>query len=125
MDEMENRNVPEMANVVDLDDQVAQLRHLVISALVLLIIISGTLNIFFLRQYRTVKGEFKVMEPQARAYIEDYQKNHAAATDEFIRKLSVYSTTHKDFEPIAVKYGLKPASGTAPAPSAGSNAPKK
>lgn len=102
------------------------LRHLIVSTLVLMLVISGTLNLFFWREYKTTKRDLAAYQPGATQMITDYEKNRRSAIDEFLRKLTAYGQTHKDFEPIVLKYGLKSAATNAvAAPSAPSPSGKK
>lgn len=53
------------------------------------------------------------MRPQAVQVVEDYQKN-ALAIQNFEKQLVSFGSTHPDFRPILIKYGLV-ANPTAPA----------
>ena len=48
----------------DAQQQCESLRQLVVSLMVLVIVVSGTLNIFFLRQYRDARRELDRIGPQ-------------------------------------------------------------
>ena len=95
----------------DLQAQFDALRHLVTSILILLIVISGTFNIYLLRQWRTVSKELAQIQPQAAQLILDYQKS-GPLMDDFVNKITEYGRTHSDFAPIMVKYNLRPAAAT-------------
>jgi len=121
MDEIENKSVPTpAANSGDLREQVESLRHLVGSILILLVIVSGTLTIFLLRELKNTSAQLDAFRPGATNMIAIYQKQQAPAMDEFIKKIQQYGQTHRDFDPVLFKYGLKnpPSSGAAPAPIA-------
>jgi hypothetical protein len=147
MNELENPILPETDTVSELKGQVARLWHVLVTSLALLIVMSGTLNVYFRREQANVSGELKQMEEfiannsardkgapgetksarqRARASIESYA-NRDAAIKEFARKLTAYGVTHKDFDPIATKYGLKPTPGavTTPSPAPAANPPRK
>jgi len=101
----------------DLQSQIASLRSLVNSMLVLLIIVSGTLNIFFWRQYKTSKTDLNALSQQAPAMIAEYNSKQGPIMDEFIKKITEYGRSHPDFAPIMTKYGLnqlKPATNALP-----------
>lgn len=106
------------------------LQQTVNTMLVLLVVVSGTLTIFLVRQWRFAKTDLDVLRPQAAQIISDYNRLSAPAMQEFLRKLGEYSKTHPDFAPIAAKYHLndvaaKPGSGplvASPAPA--SSVPK-
>ncbi len=99
--------------------QLDSLRNLLNTLLVLTLVISGTLNIYFLRQYRNAKTDLGAIRPQATGMIAEYQKTSGPAMDEFIRKITDFGRTHADFAPIMNKYQLnKAASNAAPAAAA-------
>ena len=98
------------------------LRQLVVSMLVLLIVISGTLNVFLLRQARTSRQELEAFRPQVNGITAQYEKNVGPAMDEFVRKLAGFGKTHPDFAPIINHY-LPGTPG--PAPAAPANATGK
>ncbi len=111
----------------DLQAQVDALRNLLNTVLVLALVVSGTLNIYFLRQYRNAKGDLRSIQTQATAMVAEYEKTTGPAMDEFIRKVTEYGRTHSDFAPIMNKYQLnKSAStGAAPATAVAPGGPKK
>jgi hypothetical protein len=92
-----------------------QLQLLVASLLLVVIVISGTLTIYLLRQWRFVQGELDAVTPQATQLLSEHTNNYAMMQD-FVKKLAEYGRTHPDFEPIANKYHLNdllPKPGTA------------
>jgi cytoskeletal protein RodZ len=104
----------------ELQAQYEELRHLVVSAMVLLLIVSGALNLYLLRQWRFTKTDLDAVRPQATQLITDYNRS-AVAVQDFIKKLADFGRSHPDFAPIAAKYHLiemtsKP--GSAPPASA-------
>jgi hypothetical protein len=105
-------------NLGQLRAECDSLRHLTISMLILLIIVSGTLSIFLLRQYRNSQDELLQAQQQISAVMPQYQKVKPA-WDDIDRKLAEYAKSHPDFNDIAIKYGLKQ-----PAPSTGKAAPQ-
>ena len=109
--------LPTEAN--DLQAQLDALRHLVVSILVLLVVISGTLNIYLLRQWINTSKDLAGVRPQAAQLIADYQKS-APMMDDFVKRVIDYGQTHPDFAPVLAKYGLKPAApaGAVPVTSA-------
>ena len=109
--------------VNDLQAQYDALRHLVVSVLILVIVISGTLNIYLLRQWRTVKRELTGFRPQAAQVIAEYQKVSGPLMTDFVKKIAEYGRTHPDFAPILTKYNLKPAGATGAPPAAPTSPP--
>ena len=103
----------------DLQAQFDGLRQTLNTMLVLLVVVSGTLTIFLVRQWRFAKTDLDMLRPQATQIINDYNRLSAPAMQDFVLKLVDYSKGHPDFAPIAAKYHLndslaKPAAGTSP-----------
>ena len=121
MDNLENKT-PIQAGESDLQAQLDALRHLVKSTLILLIVVSGTFNIYLLRQWRTVSKELAQMRPQAAQLIEDYKKS-GPMMDDFISKIADYGRAHPDFAPILAKYNLRPAGATSVPPAIPASSP--
>lgn len=99
----------------ELRAQYHQLQQLVSSILLVLIVISGTLTVFLLRQWRFVKTELDAVAPQAAQVLTNYSNNFALS-QEFARKLAEYGRNHPDFTPIVNRYRLDavlPKPGTA------------
>jgi hypothetical protein len=120
-DNLTSSSSPSASNNGDLQGQVESLRSLVNTILVLCLVISGTLNIYFLRQYRNAKADLSAIRPQATAMVAEYEKTTGPAMDEFVKKITEYGKTHADFAPIMNKYQLNktPATGASnPAPAA-------
>jgi len=120
MDNLDNKT-PLQPNANDLQAQYDALRHLVVSILILVIVISGTLNIYLLRQWRTTSKDLVGIRQQAAQMFADYQKMSGPYTD-FLKKVTEYGRTHPDFVPILAKYNLKPAGATS-APAATPKSP--
>ena len=123
MDDLDTKT-PVQPEASDLQRQYDDLRYLVVSVLVLVIVISGTLNIYLLRQWRTTSRDLAAIRPQAAQMIGEFQRSSGPAMSDFIKKLTEYGRTHPDFAPIMVKYGLRPATN-APTAMPASPAPKK
>ena len=104
------------AELSELREQYESLRHLVFSSMVLLLIVSGALNLYLLRQWRFTKTDLANVKPQAVQLITDYNKSVGGMQD-FVKKLGDYSRTHPDFAPIAAKYRLADISKPAAPPS--------
>jgi|SRR6266853_6273243 len=111
---------PSQPAAYDLQTQFEGLRQTLNTMLVLLVLVSGTLTIFLVRQWRFAKTDLDMLRPQAAQIISDYNRVSAPAMQEFVRKLADYSKSHPDFAPIAAKYHLsdsvaKPGAGALPA----------
>ena len=107
---------PDANGSEDLKETCAALRHQLNSALILLLVVSTTMTIFFLRQVTLSNREKAAL----RSEVMNYQTNAIPALQDFTRKLQDYARTHPDVMPILLKYGAVP---TAPAPAPA--APKK
>src|SRR5258705_4208832 len=122
MEDFENKQ-PVQPTINDLQAQLDSLRHMVISVLVLLIVVSGTFNLYLLRQVKYARLDLKGVRPQAAAMLEEYNRVNAPLMQEFLKKITEYSKTHPDFTPTFTQYaippppitGRPPASTTSPA----------
>jgi hypothetical protein len=115
--------MPSQPGLTDLQDQISALRHLAVSILILLVVISGTFTIYLLRQWRTVHKELAGFRPQANQLVSDYQRVSAPVMSDFVKKVTEYGRTHADFMPVLAKYGLKPGSSTGAAPATATSPP--
>jgi len=102
--------------VNDLQAEVDSLRHLVVSILILLIVVSGTLSIYLLRQWRTTSREVAAIRPQVAQMAGIYQRDEAAWMQDIVKKFTEYGRTHPDFMPLLAKYNLKPTAATGAPP---------
>ena len=113
----------------DLQEQVDSLRHLLVSVLVLMIVVSGTFNLYLLRQVKYARMDLTGVRPQAVQMINEYNRVNAPQIQEFLRKITEYGKTHPDFAPILTKYGVRATPITNASPisptSAPAAAPKK
>lgn len=109
-------NTPSPTNSGDLQAQIDSLRSLINTILVLVIVVSGTLNIYFWRQFRSSKTDLNNIVQQASVVVKEYDTKNGPAVDEFLKRITEYGRTHPDFEPIMKKYQLnqvKPAAAPA------------
>ena len=104
-------------SATDLQAQFDELRHLIVSVLILVLIVSGTFNIYLLRQWRSTSRDLAAIRPQATQMIADYQKVSGPLITDFLKKVTEYGRSHPDFTPVLAKYGLKPTAATAAAPA--------
>jgi hypothetical protein len=116
MDTLENTptNHSELA---DLKSECASLRQLLGGLLVLVIVISGTFNIYLWRQFRMTQSELKGLRPDVGQLVADYQRVSVPAISDFLKKLNDYEKTHPDFTPILLKYNLKASAITGAPPA--------
>ena len=113
-----NTPTPSQPAPSNLPAELEALRHLIVSILILTVVISGTLNFYLLRQWRSTSKDLAVIRPQAAQMLTEFQK----VMNDFMKKVTDYAQTHPDFLPILSKYGIKPASA-AGVPPAGAKAP--
>jgi hypothetical protein len=125
MDNLDNKT-PVQPDLSDLQAQYDALRHLIVSLMILVVVISGTLNIYLLRQWRSTSKDLTAIRPQATQMIAEFQKVSGPLMQDFVKKIADYGRTHPDFVPVLAKYGLKPSSPTNPPPATpATTAPKK
>jgi hypothetical protein len=108
---------PLQAEPNHLQAQCDALRQTLNSLMVLLFLVSGTLTIYLVRQWRFTQRDLEAFRPQATQFISEYAKG-APTMQEFVNKLAEYGKTHPDFAPIVAKYRLNDIAG-----KAGSNVP--
>ncbi len=116
MDNLENKP-PSPSEPSQLQAELDSLRNLVVSILVLLVVVSGTLTVYLARLAKTAGQELDSVRPQVNTMVAQYQqylKNAGPVQDKFIRDLTEYGSRNPDFVPILNKHGLKPAAGNAP-----------
>jgi hypothetical protein len=125
MDNLDNKT-PVQPELGDLQAQYDALRHMLVSLMVLVVVMSGTFNIYLLRQWRSTSKDLTAIRPQATQMVAEFQKVSGPVMQDFVRKITDYGRTHPDFAPVLAKYGLKPITPTNP-PSAlpTTTAPKK
>jgi hypothetical protein len=113
-------STPAQPDVSQLQEQCDALRHLVVSLMVLLLVVSGTLNIYLMRQWRFAQTDLR----NAKQVIASVNAN-AAAINDFVNKLGEYGRTHPEFGPILTKYGVKANTPSGPAGAAPTAPPRK
>ena len=107
MDNLENKTVIQ-PDATDLQTELESLRHLVVSVLILMIVVSGTLSIYLLRQWRTTTKDLANIRPQVQRMVEVYQKDEFPWMQDILKKFTEYGRTHPDYMPILAKYNVKP-----------------
>lgn len=114
MDSTENNFSTETAPE-NLEAEVSSLRQQVWTLLVFLLVVSGTLSIFLMRQYTYARNDLGALKAQSAPFMLEFQKQEPGM-NEFVEKLGEYSRTHPDFVPILNKYGvtITTAPGSAP-----------
>jgi hypothetical protein len=115
MDNLDNP-APIQTSPFDLRAEFNSLRQLVVSLLILVFVLSGTLNLYLLRQYRSLTKDLAEKGPQLERLALEYQKGVPFMTN-VVAKLTEYGRTHPDYVPVLAKYGFKIAGATNPAPA--------
>ncbi len=90
------------------------LRQLIQSVLILTIVVSGTLNIFLYREYKSAKTDAKVWREQMRSLEYSYANSDGPKVELFWQKMIEYAKTNSEFLPILNKYGVVVAPGPMP-----------
>jgi hypothetical protein len=103
---------PASPGTEDLKETCAALRHQLNTVLILLLIVSGTLTIFFFRQSTLARKDRDLLSQN----VTSYQQDAVPALNEFMAKLREYAKTHPDVVPILAKYGVVQATNTAAVP---------
>ena len=107
---------PIPSDVTELRAQCAWLSKQIKTILIFLIILSGAVNIFLLRQWQYSRRDLAAVKPTAERVIAEYQKVNAPAMDAFIQKLTVYGRTNRGFAPILQRYGINSSNALPAAP---------
>jgi hypothetical protein len=124
---MDNPDIKSMAEADEshLQGELESLHHLITSVLILVLIVSGTLSVYLLRQWQMTRKDLAAIRPGALQIIADYNKERAPRMDAFIEKLKDYGRTHPDFVPILVRYGVVSNAPAAGGGNPASSVPKK
>jgi hypothetical protein len=107
-----DQTTPVQTDVSDLRAQCDQLRQLVASILILVLVISGTLGIYLLRQWQSSRKDLAAIRPQALQMIAEYQQKSGPLMSDFVKRIADYGRSHPDFTPVLARYNIRPASQT-------------
>jgi hypothetical protein len=113
MDNLQNPASPP-PNPNELRAQFESLRQLVVSLLVLLLVVSGTLNLYFWRQFRATKGAVEAQRPQIKQLAAEFNQSQGPFITNFVAKLVEFEKKNPDLAPILARYGIR-ATGAPPA----------
>lgn len=106
-------NTPDLLSPVVTPDsrQLAQavetLRRQFQTTLIILIILSGAINLYLLRQFTTLRKEIAVVEPQVKKMASDFERVTRPLMNSFLKQLTDYAQTHPDFRPLLAKYNIQ------------------
>ena len=87
-------------------EQIEGLRRAVSSALILMLVVTGSFDVYLLRQVRFTRADLAQARLQAPQVAAQYNQISGQAIQEFAKKLVDYGRTHPDFAPIIAKYKL-------------------
>ena len=123
MDTLESQPATPLPENDSLQQQLESLRQLVISLLVLVIVVSGTINIYLYRQLKYARNDLGLFRQQASAIIGEFQTRNQPALKEFVDQLKEFEKSPKAneaYRQLMRKYGIitnvPPVSAPAPAP---------
>ena len=126
MENLDNLPTTAQPEPNDLQEQYESLRHLVVSALVLILVVSGTFDLYLWRQVRFANMDLAQARPQSQQVAAELNKVSGPVIQDFARKLLDYGKKNPDFAPILAKYRLSDVVGKAPAAMAApAGAPSK
>lgn len=110
---------PAPATLEQLHESYRSLRALLLIALVCLLILTGSLFVFLLREVSATRQQVKELTQ----YVASYEKNSVPVMRQFRDKLIEFAKSNQDFAPILSKYvnptnytRLSPAPGPAQSP---------
>jgi hypothetical protein len=117
-----------------LQEQVDSLRHLLTSALILLIIVSATFNLYLWRVVKNSRNDTAAFRIQTTQMLAEYERVQQPAMQDFVRRLVEFGRSPNSDETFAAllkKYGLSnlvagtnaPAVAPVTAPTTGAPAP--
>jgi hypothetical protein len=117
MDTLEKHAV-DPSELQELRAQCQSLQQLVSALLVLVLIVSGALDIYLLRQWRMAHAELQRRGPYVAKMVAEYNQVSAPAISDFVKRLVDYEKTHPDFTQILLRYNLKGNTATGGPPGA-------
>jgi len=106
--------------IEELQQQVRTLQTFLIATLAVLVLLSGSLNLFVLRQVSMVSKQSE----ETQKFVTDYETASVPVITEFLNKLTAASKTNADVARLLTKYNIqqtvaKPGTpGLSPAPAA-------
>ena len=113
-------NTPPDGEVADLQEQCRSLRQQVAMLVAILIVLSGTLNVFFRHAWNYTRADMNASQHMA-AQADGQYTMHSNDMKHVVTVLTDYGRAHPDFMPILNRYGIS----NAPAPSLTPGAPKQ
>jgi len=109
----------------NLQEQQEVLRKLFLSTLVAVLIMSGSLTVFLIRQVMFVRRDLESVRPQIEQLVKNYQQIEEPQINSFINTLVNFSRTHPEFNPVLAKYKIAPAIAAPVTPTGVATTPAK
>lgn len=105
-----------------LQQQLESLRALFVAALMALLLLSMSVDIYLFRQFWMVRKDLAVTA----TFLEDYRKNKEPLLNTFVTRLQDFARSHPDLTPVLERYGIRPSAAgqvsqpmSTPLPAAG------
>src|SRR5947207_5353504 len=102
MDEIQT-NTSQYPVPAEFQVQFDALRHFVLSVLILVVVISGTLNIYLLYQFKSTGRELEAVRPMVQNLRNGYNRGDGPVIERFVRESIEYGKTHPEFIPYLDK----------------------
>jgi hypothetical protein len=99
---------PAETRIAELQNECAILRKLLVALVLFLLILSGSVNLYLLRQMISARKDLAELRPRVEQRMADYRQNEEPAIQAFIASLRSFAAAHPDFAPILAKYNLSP-----------------
>ncbi|MBI3879508.1 MAG: hypothetical protein HY301_05525 [Verrucomicrobia bacterium] len=125
MDTVENKPVPGAAANDSVQQEVNTLRHILNAALVLLIIATGSVNLFVYKQVAGLGRQVDISEAQVRGAAGEFEQNFKPVANVLLQNLYVYAQRDLAFAQVLAKHQVAPAPAPAAAPAKPVAPPKK
>jgi hypothetical protein len=106
-----------------LNEQLEDLRRLFQNALVAILIVSGSLAIFLVRQATLVRRDLKNVGPQVNQMVANYRANDEPEVNRFVNSLVAFARTNPDLYPILAKYKIDAKTSVPASPPAAATNP--
>ena len=90
------------------------LRAMFHALLIIVLVLSGSLDVFLLRQVSLVRKEVE----DRQSFVEKYEKTEAPVMGNFVARLREFTRSNPDFAPILAKYSIPTEAPLPTAPTA-------
>lgn len=126
MNEMENQsNSNSTAALQELQQEVQSLRSFVMSVVVIVIVLSGAVNFYLLRQASLVTAQLAIQTEENKRNVEEFTTQTGPALAGLWKSVNDYAKANPDLQPLLAKYNFQGTLPSAPPASAPGIPPKK